>query len=126
MIDYGQLEKFVSDIRHLSISYITIFKAKTILATWKPLIKISSVTTKKRDFLLNRLKSVAMTEPSVRHMNNMGSIHVELSDLTTVSYNTHDFPDRLWTIGGVCERHPPSHYQLYHKTDRKRRRQLSG
>ena len=38
----------------------------------------------------------------------MGRIHVELSDVATVSYNTTNFHDRLWAIGEVCEHNDSS------------------
>ena len=54
-----------------------------------------------------------LTKPMLGHMNNMGRIHVELSDEATVSYNVNDFHARLWAIGEACERRDSSSVPVF-------------
>ena len=53
---------------------------------------------------IRHLEITFIEEPELAHMNNMGRIHVGLSDKATVIYNANDGVNQLWKTGATCER----------------------
>ena len=51
--------------------------------------------------------------PESTYMNNMGRIHVELSDKATVSYNANDGVKQLWRMGAICQHRDRSSVPIF-------------